>query len=126
MSNIWYEICLRIENLGGKYVIENMLSTLLLLLLQRDTFLSVNTAYQSECSFRLTYLGRPVELDPPQVRPWPVQFTFCDVFLPLDSSSNNCFSHVYISCKPHENVPVIPAMNFPRNSIESRDFRHSE
>jgi hypothetical protein len=85
---MWYEINLRVEKVGGKHVNKNTLPTLLLLLLllQRNTFLSVNTAYQSEGTFRLTHLGRPAELDPPQVRPWPVQFTFYDVFLRLNSS----------------------------------------
>jgi len=82
---------------------------------------SVNTAYQSEGSFTFTHLGRPAELDPPQVRPWPVAFTFCGIFLPLCSSSSSCFFHVYISRKTHETDPVKPATNFPPNSFESRD-----
>jgi hypothetical protein len=92
---------------------------------QRDTFPSVNTAYQSEGSFTFTHLGRPAELDPPQLRPWPVAFTFRGIFLPSRSSSNSCFFHVYISRKSHEKVPVKAAANFPPNSFESRDCRHT-
>ena len=69
----------------------------------------------------LSYLGRPAELDPLQVRPWQGQFTFLCFFPPWNSSSNNCFSHICISRKSHENVPVNPAMNFPPNSTKSRD-----
>ena len=86
---------------------------------------SVNTAYQSEGSFTFTHLGRPAGLDPPQVRPWPVAFTFCGILLPLCSSPNSCFFHSYISHKSHETVPVKTATNFPPNSFESRDGCHN-
>ena len=124
MSNTCAHINLRAEYIVTTYVNKNIHSVLLL----HNEILShpsVNTAYQSEGSFTFTHLGRPAELDPPQVRPWPVAFTFCGIFLPLCSSSSSCFFHVYISRKTHETDPVKPATNFPPNSFESRDCCHN-
>jgi len=81
----------------------------------------VNNAYRSEGSFTFTLLGRPVQLDPPQVRQRPVAFNPCGIFLPLCSCLSSCYSHVYISRKSHQNAPVTTEMNFPPNSFESRD-----
>lgn len=127
VSNTCAEINLRAEYIGSKYVNKNILSMLLPLLLHNEILShpSVNTAYRSEGSFTFTHLGRPAELDPPQVRPWPVAFTFCGIFLPLCSSSSSCFFHGYISRKSHETVPVKPTTNFPPNSFESRDCCHN-